>query len=528
MVGPDVDVISVGPAQYLIAAGAASANFLLDGIRMQRITRIIIGACFFCATLFAATSFAASHREAPLIANDPAADNTDFYMFRSWTDPSKVVFILNVIPGQEPGAGPNYFNFADDVLYKINVDTNADGKGDLVYEIRFKTEFRNPLRLPLSYVALPPITALNGPGSEGIILRQSYTVTQVRRGVRVNLGTHPMFAVPSRVGPLTMPNYPALAEKGIYALANGGKVFAGQRDETFYIDLGATFDTLNFRRTPPILSAAEDGNDFVNPFGNDMLSGFNVSTIAIEVPISSVTSNAGSVIGAYASTSRQKVRVVRNKDKDDGDDKDDVEAGPWVQVSRMANPLVNELIIATDTKDRWNMTDPSDEAQFLDFYLTSRLALAINLRFGLTIPTTHRTDLVNVLLKYASQPQTGTCGRNDCAELLRLNLGTPPTQPEAQKRLSVLAGDPAGWPNGRRPNDDVTDIALRVVAGKLLGVPTGDLLLGDGVNFNIGFEPSPNVTANGIYKVFPYLPTPHDGRNRRHIDCDEPGANPCN
>ena len=492
---------------------------------MLRITRIIVGAVFCCATLFAATSFAASHREAPLIANDPAADNTDFYMFRSWTNPNNVVFILNVMPGQEPGAGPNYFNFADDVLYKINVDTNANGNAeDLVYEIRFKTEFRNPLQLPLSYVALPQITALNGSGSEGIILRQSYTVTQVRGGVRVNLGTRTMYAVPSNVGPLTMPHYEDLAAQGIYPLANGGKVFAGQRDETFYIDLGATFDTLNLRRTPPLLTPAEDANDSANPFGNDMLSGFNVSTIAIEVPISSVTATPSGVIGAYVSTSRQKVRVFKNNEKDD---EGDVEAGPWVQVSRMANPLVNELIIATDKKDKWNTTDPSDEAQFLDFYLTSRLALAINLRFGLTIPTTNRTDLVNALLKYASQPQTGTCGRNDCAELLRLNLGTRPTQPEAQKRLSVLAGDPAGWPNGRRPNDDVTDIALRVVAGKLRGAPTGNLLLGDGVNFNIGAEGS-NLTPNGIYTVFPYLPTPHDGRNRRHIDCGEAGANPCN
>ena len=199
----------------------------------------------------------------------------------------------------------------------------------------------------------------------------------------------------------------------------------------------------------------------------------------------------------------------------------------------MANPLVNELIIGTNRKDEWNSTDPSDEARFLDFYLNSRLAIAINLRFGTTIPTTGRTDLVNALLKYPSQPQTGTCGTSDCAELLRLNLSVPPTPPESQKRLSVLAGDPAGWPNGRRPNDDVTDIALRVVAGKLRGDPNGDLLLGDGVNFNIGFVGT-NVTANGIYKVFPYLPTPHDGRNRRHIDCGEPAANnqpaanPCN
>ena len=487
---------------------------------MNRISHTIATACFCCAALWTAGSFAASHREAPSIANDPAADNTDFYMFRSWTNPGNVVFILNVNPGQEPSAGPNYYNFGDDVLYKISVDTDADGKEDLVYEIRFKTELRGgltSLRLPLAYVALPPITALDGPGSDGLTLRQSYTVTQVRGNVRTNLGTQTMYAVPSNTGPLTMPNYPALAAQGIYSLGNGGKAFAGQRDETFYIDLGAVFDTLNLRRTPPVLTAAEDANDFVNPFGNDALSGFNISTIALEVPITSVTANPNGVIGAYASTSRQKVRVQRARD---------VEAGPWVQVSRMGNPLVNELIIGLDSKDTWNATEPEDEAQFLDFYLNSRAATAINLRYGVTIPVINRKDLVNALLKYPSQPQTGTCGSNDCAELLRLNLAVPPTPPAQQRRLTVLAGDNAGWPNGRRPNDDVTDIALRVIAGKLIGAPTGGLLLGDGVNFNIGAEGG-NVTANGIYTVFPYLPIPHDGKNRRHIDCGEAGANPC-
>jgi hypothetical protein len=493
---------------------------------MKHSMRIICGAVLCGVALWSGSTMAASHREAPLIANDPTADNTDFYAFRSWTNPSNVVFILNTIPLQEPGGGPNYFNFGDDVLYQISVDTNGNGQDDLSYEIRFKTELRGALaglELPLSYVALPPITALDGPGSDGLILRQSYTVTQVRGHNRVDLGTKTMFAVPSNVGPLTMPNYEALAAQGIYTLANGGKVFVGQRDETFYLDLGAAFDTLNFRRTPPVLTPAEDANDAVNPFGNDQLSGYNISTIAIEVPISSVTGNPNAVIGAYASMSRQKVRVL----KESSDDKDNVSAGPWVQVSRMANPLVNELIIGTDQKDKWNASDPSQEAQFVNFYLNSRLATAINLRFGTHIPTTGRQDLVNVLLKYPSQPQSGTCGRNDCAELLRLNLAVVPTPPSSQKRLGVLAGDMAGWPNGRRPNDDVTDIALRVVAGKLIGTPEGNLLLGDGVNFNIGAEGS-NLTPNGIYTVFPYLPTPHDGRNRRHIDCSEPLANPCN
>jgi len=494
---------------------------------MKHLARIACGVALCGAAVWSGTTMAASHGEAPLIANDPTADNTDFYMFRSWTNPGNVVFILNAIPVQEPSGGPNYFNFGDDVLYKINVDTNADGKEDLVYEIRFKTDIRGPvapLELPLAYVAappaVPPITALDGAGSEGLILRQSYTVTQVRGGVRVDLGTKTMYAVPSRVGPVTMPDYEGLAAQGIYSLANGGKVFAGQRDESFYIDLGGTFDSLNLRRTPPILTAAEDALKDTNPFGVDTLSGFNVSSIALEVPIATVTGNPNAVIGAYASTARQKVRTLGN-----GPNQNGVEAGSFVQVSRLANPLVNEVIIGLDKKDRWNLTDPAAEAQFLDFYLNSRLATAINLRFGTAFPTTNRTDLVNALLKYPSQPQTGTCGASDCAELLRLNLAVAPTAPAAQNRLGPLGGDNAGWPNGRRPNDDVTDVALRVVAGFLLN-PAGTPRLGDGVNFNIG-APGSNV-VNGIYTIFPYLPTPHDGRNRRHIDCGEPLANPCN
>ena len=499
---------------------------------MNRFARVIGGVALCVVALWTGGALAASHREAPLIAQDPTADNTDFYMFRSWTNPSNVVFILNAIPLQEPGGGPNYYNFGDDVLYRINIDTDADGVDDLVYEVRFKTQFRGPLaslELPLADVALPPITALDGAGSEGLMLRQSYTVTQVRGTVRVDLGTRTMYAVPSNVGPLTMPDYEALAAQGIYPLANGGKVFAGQRGESFYIDLGAAFDTLNLRRTPPILTAAEDANDAINPFGNNLLSGYNVSTIAIEVPIGSVTGNRDAIIGAYASTARQKVRVLPSKQamrRMPGGNDDDIQAGPFMQVSRLGNPLVNELVIGTDQKDRWNTSEPSDEAQFLNFYLNSRLATAMNLRFGTSFPTTNRTDLVNALLKYPSQPQTGTCGAHDCAELLRLNLAVAPTAPAQQKRLGVLAGDNAGWPNGRRPNDDVTDIALRVVAGFLLN-PSGTPALGDGVNFNIGAEGS-NLTANGIYTVFPYLPTPHDGRNRRHVDCGEQLANPCN
>lgn len=498
----------------------------------------------------------ASHREAPLISQDPSADNTDFYAFRSWEDPTKVVFILNVIPAEEPSGGPNYYNFSDDVLYEIHVDTDGDGSAeDVVYEFSFQTEERgvvDDLGLPISYVALPQITALDGPGSEGLGLRQRYSVIEARgrrQSERTNLATGSLFAVPSNVGPRTMPDYEALAAQGIYTLSNGGRVFAGQRDETFYLDLGSTFDTLNFRRQPPILSAAEDAEQASNPFGVDMFSGFNVHSIALEVPISSLTSDPDAVIGAYASTSRPRITrrsgapfQVIPRAPNPRTLPDLVTAqGELVQVSRLANPLVNEVIIGTPMKDRWNASDPVDESFFLDFYKTSRLALAINTVFDTSFPTSNRSDLVNALLKYPGEPQTGSCSKDSpCAELLRLNLAVPPTPPASQQRLGVLAGDMAGWPNGRRPNDDVTDIALRLVAGALLGpVPA----LGDGVNFNIdapgagrsdgpGYGTIPgnhlDVTPNGIAVEFPYLPTPHDGRDRRHVDCGEPLANPCN
>jgi Domain of unknown function (DUF4331) len=463
---------------------------------------------------------AASHREAPLIAQDPAADITDVYAFRSWEDPSRVVLIMNVIPAQEPSSGPNYFFFDDQVAYDFNLDIDQDGMAeDIIYRVQFKTEIRPPFDdLPVSYAGvdpvpgLPPaITDLDGPGATGLGLRQTYTVTQIQAGKHTVLAEG-LFAVPSNIGPQTMPDYEKLAEDGIFPLSNGGRVFVGQRDETFYIDLGATFDTLNFRAAP-ILSDVQDADDGVNPFGNDMFSGFNVNTIALEIPISELSD----VIGMYASTSRPKTEIHAPNSAVKGE-------GDFVQVARMGNPLVNELIIGTGMKDSWNGSDPKEEAQFLDFYLNPRLVTVINLAFGTDFPTTNRTDLVAALLQYSGQDPNSCLRSSRCSELLRLDTKVEPTSPESQKRLGGLVDDAAGFPNGRRPNDDVTDIILRVAAGALLGaVPN----LGDGVNFNIG-APGTNVTDKGIYTRFPFLPTPFDGRTRRHIDCGEEDANPCN
>jgi hypothetical protein len=526
---------------------------------MRHVSKLLVQLMAIPALSWHISAEAASHREAPLIALDPSADNTDVYAFVSYDSANlargpadrRVTFIMNVNPGQDPSDGPNYFNFDDEVRYAINIDNDRDGKADdVVYEFRFNTENRpvaaaGDLTSPLPYLGNPHITsalplqgitALDGPGSEGLTRRQTYKVTEIRHGKRTELFSgRTLIAVPSNVGPATMPNYPALAAQGIYIdAATGIRVFAGQRAETFYIDLGAVFDTLNLRRYLPALTPAEDV-DTVNPYGVNRFSGSNISTIAIEVPITRISSDgkppattSNPVIGVYANTARPKVRVLHKPDEPA------VDPGPFVQVSRMANPLVNELIITTPFKDEWNGSEPEDEAQFQAFYKNPVVATELNLVFHVSIlpidgsPASDRTDLMSLLLKYHGQALNGTnCGQ-PCAELLRLDLSVPPTAPENQSRLgSVLGGDLAGYPNGRRPNDDVTDITIRVVGGKNYIANR----IGDGVNFLAGAPGvvGVDITANGIARNFPFLPTPYDGKNRVHVDCGEtgPGGNPC-
>ena len=498
---------------------------------------------------------AASHREAPLIALDPAADITDVYAFVSYDAANlarqpadrKVTLIMNVIPGQEPSSGPNYFSFDDNVLYEIKVDNDRDGQAsDVIYQFRFQTETRTPDQFiaTLGGGPLPPVSAIDGPGSEGLSRVQRYTVTELRgckeraKGPRCASQTvlfdgQPQPTVPSNIGPRTMPNYDSLRQQGIRTdAATGIRVFAGQNAETFAIDLGAVFDTLNFRvenatpipmvRPPlPVQTAAEDANDFVNPFGTNAFSGFNITSIAIEVPITRLTvdgqaANAqNGTIGVYASTSRQMLTVRA------GDPGPTKEGKPLLkgsrdfrQVSRMGNPLVNELIIRVGRKDFWNATDPADEAQFLDAYRALDVAQALQAVSGVPVPPTPREDIVQLLLKYAGQNPDPAVG--PFSELLRLDMTVPPTPPAQIKRLSILAHDAAGnptpdaagFPNGRRPNDDVTDIVVRVAGG------TNYIknFVGDGVGVN----------EKGITPDFPFLPTPYDGRNRRHIDPGEP------
>ena len=439
-----------------------------------------------------ASSSAASHREAPLISMDPTADITDFFMFRSYEADrdDNIVLIMDVIPGEEPSAGPNYYNFDPSVLYTFNVDNDRDGKADDVrFEFEFKTEIRGVVRqldLFLSFVALPPITSLRGAGSEGLGLRQTYTVTMVRGDQRRVLARD-LVVVPSNVGPRTMPDYESLVQQGIYELDDGARVFAGQRDDPFFIDLGAIFDTLNLR----------------NP-GVDMLSGFNVHSIALEVPASWLTDDKAGVadtespiLGAYASTYRRSTSVLRpGSEAEDGDDSSIEDnrqnEGDWIQVQRLANPLVNEVIIGTEDKDRWNSLDPSRERRFLKYYRNPRLVTALEAVFGADAEPL--LDLRDVFLTYTP----GRYGR--LSELLRLDISVPPVPLAEQDPLTVLGGDNAGWPNGRRPIDDVTDVAIRVVGGPNFAAA------GDNVNAND--LPLPDT--------FPFLSTPWDGFNRIH------------
>lgn len=473
--------------------------------------------------------FTANHREAPITALDRAADITDWYSFVSYNDPSKLTLVLSVDPLLEPANGPNYFPFDPEILYEMKVDNNFDAVPDVTLQFRFQSQQRNAgvfTGFVGGLLGIPQITALDGPGSEGLGFRQTYTVTAIRDGQTFNLtGGRQLYAVPSNVGPRTMPNYQALYNQGIYDLGYGIRTFAGTTDDPFYIDLGAAFDSLNFRPEAGggVLSQANDENNGVNVAPDDV-SGYNVNTIAIEIPISLLTRDLRvhpntdplAVLGTYATTSRQQITVRRRPVEGNGN----VGQGPWRQVQRMGNPLINELLIGTGSKDRFSMDDPTRDAQFATFLARPLLADIFG-SIGIPVPSGDRLDLAPLVL-YTGPTIPAATPRGPIADLLRVNTGIPPTPPAQQQRLGLLTlldtnpnnNDPAGFPNGRRPDDDVTDIAARAVAGILVNSTTYGTRIGDGVNVN----DKPKQTT------FPFVPPAHDGRNSRHVDPTEAGC----
>ena len=462
--------------------------------------------------------FASSHREAPITALDRGADVTDWYAFVSYDHPDRVTMILNVDPLLEPANGPNYFPFDPNVLYEMKVDNNRDGMEDVTFQFRFKTEIRAPgvfTGFVGGIFGIPPITALNGPGSEGLSLRQTYTVTMIKNGKATDLtGGNSLYAVPSNVGPLTMPTYNTLFSQGVYSLANNVRVFAGTVDDPFYIDLGAAFDSLNFRMgVGGILSPQVDADDTHN-YAPDSVAGYNVNSIVLEVPITMLTADGKlhgfgdkqAVIGTYGATSRPVVSVRRTTGS---------ASSAFQQVNREGNSLINELIIGTGSKDKFSTDDPKNDGQFAAFFLDPLLAHLFNSVLGIPVPPAPRLDLLP-LVQY-SAPICPGCGPKDggpIADLLRLNTGIPPTAVGKQKRLGFLAGDIAGFPNGRRPIDDVVDIASRAVAGILVDPVKYGAAIGDGVNIN----------ENGYGTTFPYVTPANSGRNSHHVG---PGQDGC-
>lgn len=486
---------------------------------MRNRLRPALATIVLICVLLTGSLLASSHREAPITALDRTADVTDWYAFVSFDHPDRVTMILNVDPFLEPSNGPNYFPFDPNVLYEMKVDNNRDGEEDIIFQFRFNTQIRQA-GLFTGFVGdlagIPPITSLDGPGSEGLSLRQTYTVSMIRNGKAVNLGQgRTLFAVPSNVGSRTMPDYQSLFNQGIYDLGNGVRVFAGTVDDPFFIDLGAAFDSLHFRMgVGGVLTPQVDADDAHN-YAPDAVAGFNVNTIVLEVPTTWLTvdgqlhaaGDKNAVIGTYGATSRRKITVRRTNTAA-------MNSGPFQQVNREGNPLINELIIGTGSKDKFSMEDPKDDAQFANFFLNPLLATVFS-TIGIPVPPAPRTDLLPLVI-YAA-PICPGCTAKDAgpvADLLRLNTGIQPTPAGSQKRLGFLAGDVAGFPNGRRLSDDVVDIASRAVAGILADPQKFGTPIGDGVN----------TKNTGFGATFPYVKPANNGRDSHHVG---PGQEGC-
>ncbi|MEO7156751.1 MAG: DUF4331 domain-containing protein [Vicinamibacterales bacterium] len=446
---------------------------------------------------------ASSHREAPLISNDPQADNTDVYAFVSPDRPDTVTIIANYIPLEEPAGGPNFASFGDNVLYGLHVDNDGDGKEDITFEFRFKTRVLNGDTFLYN---TGTITSLNDPDFN---VRQTYSVTRVDGPGHGEVLGENIPTPPVNIGPRSTPNYTSLADAAVADLPSGIRVFAGQRDDPFFVDLGSVFDLAGLR---PFNAA------HVLPLpptaGVDGVAGFNTHSIVIQVPTAQLV-GSGPTIGVYASASRPKVTIIGKQGKGEG-------GGPWVQVSRLANPLINEVVIPMARKDLWNLSDPADDEQFAAFYTAPEVTRLQNVLYPVLddAPQTNRGDLVAVLL--TGVPTLNFTG-NAKSDLIRLNTTIAPTAAVgAGNRLGLLGGDFAGFPNGRRLEDDVTDIELRALAcgyGPIVGPiiqgfgfcagnanRTPNNLLGDGVDAN----------EKTFLTTFPYVATPHQGYDHRH------------
>lgn len=445
---------------------------------------------------------ASSHREAPMISMDPTADNTDLYAFVSPDKPDTVTIVASFWPFEEPAGGPNYFTFGDDVLYEIYIDNVGDAKAHITYQFKFNTVVGNGNTFLYN---TGPIESLD---SKNWNVKQFYGVTRFDNGKTTVLGAN-LKTPPSNIGPKSTPNYEALSNAAVQDLSDGSKVFAGQSDDPFFVDLNV-FDLLTIRKLPGNMGGGVDG-----------LKGYNVQTIALQIPMTQLTqgnakvsgpTDPNAVVGVWSATKRQATRVLKAGGKSEG-------SGDYVQVSRLGAPLVNEVVVPLAAKDLWNNSEPKDDAQFLGGVTDPELAKLFKALYNIQVPPAPRDDLVAIFLTGipgATMPPTSTLKPS---EELRLNMGVPPSaQPNS---LGVVGGDLAGYPDGRRLADDVTDISLKAVAGAAYPLFHPDFKadplaaqLGDGVDAN----DVPFRTA------FPYVALAHQGTASVPHGVDVPAA----
>ena len=473
---------------------------------------------------------ASSHREAPFITRHPKVDATDFYMFTSYEAgrAAYTTIIANYQPLQDPYGGPNYFSMDPDALYEIHIDNNGDAKEDMTFQFRF-TNTNKDTTLPIGpapgtkQVSIPLVInggAINDVNPAGINVRETYTVTLVtgdrRTGTRSSVtntnGGGNSFDKPiDNIGNKSIPNYAAYAGKHIYGInipgctAGPGRMFVGQRKDPFVVNLGETFDLINIKAPATAFNPNAERN------AKDSLADANVTTLALEIPTACLTNGTEKVIGGWTTASLRQGRLLNPTPNTNRASK---EGGAWTQVSRLGMPLVNELVIGLKDKDQFNHSKPKDDGQFIDYVTNPTLPALVEILYGSVgakAPTKFpRNDLVAAFL-------TGIPGLNKpttvtASEMLRLNTSTSPVTTAAQNRLGVIAGDNAGFPNGRRPGDDVVDIALRVVMGRLCMLNLGlGCVSADAPAGALDFTDGAFLDASMTDSTFPYLKTPLPG-----------------
>ena len=524
---------------------------------MKRIGKLALGtaAAAMCA-LGVTTAIASSHREAPNITRTPKVDGTDFYMFRSY-EPGKeatTTLIANFYPDQSPGSGPNYFTFDPNAVYEIHIDNNGDAVENLTYSFKFTNSLKDGTGIALNVggknVTIPlrqsgQITTDNDPDLNE---RETFALTQItgdrRSGTRASVG-HSGGAVFTKpidyIGQKTLPQYADYANSFIYNVTfpgctGAGRVFVGQRAEAFAINLGPTFDLINY---VPIEGASAP---FANNTGgfpggitqsranDDLVGRKNVTSIAMEIPTACLVGSGNGVIGGWMTASLPQALV---RDPSPTYERPSYEGGAFVQVSRLGMPLVNEVVIGLNRKDLFNAAEPTQDGALADFVTNPTFPALLNILFRAPVNATlgtniadlapsnfPRNDLVAAFLtgiRTLNQMSTVTA-----SEMLRLNTAVAVTPRATQQSYGVVANDLAGFPNGRRPGDDVTDIVLRVAMGRLCypvpinGTPT-DLGLCTPANApvgNVAFTDGAPISARDLQGTFPYLNTPIPGSPR--------------